>query len=219
MQMKAVFAVALLVVAMLCASSMAQENTADDWYKKALEQLGRTPLEDVIKSYDRALEINPNNATYWAAKGSTLSFLALTTNNTQSIYKESLEAFKKSLQLDPENPWTWDQMGSTYLQMKRYNESLEARDRAIESIDKYQGKLPATKTEMLSSIWAGKAYTLQEAGRMDESLAAFDKALLINSGNYDAYMMKGRALKALGQNSEADEAYARAKELRYTDSS
>jgi tetratricopeptide (TPR) repeat protein len=95
--MKTRFAVALLVVAMLCASSMAQENTADSWYKKGLEQLGRTPLEDVIKSYDRALEINPNNATYWAAKGSILSFLALTTNNAQSKYNESLEAYNKSL--------------------------------------------------------------------------------------------------------------------------
>jgi hypothetical protein len=36
--------IALLAIAMLCACAMAQENTADSWYKKGLEQLGRTPL-------------------------------------------------------------------------------------------------------------------------------------------------------------------------------
>ena len=188
----------LMTLVALCTSAVAQENTADDWYENGRMQEGRAPLEDVIKAYDKAIEINPNNATYWAAKGSTLSFWALTTNN-QSAYNESLQAYNRALQLDPKNPWTWDQMGSTFLQMKRYNDSLEARDKAILYIDEYQGDLPVTKKEMLSSIWAGKAFTLQEAGRTEEALAAFDTAIEIDPGNYEARMMKGRALEAMGK--------------------
>jgi len=199
------FALILIALAVLCASVMAQEDTADYWYKKGTEVMGRTPWEDVLKMYDKAIELSPNNATYWAAKGSAFSFLALGTNNL-SYYNESLEAYNKAVQIDPENPWTWDQIGSTLLQLKRYNESLEARDRAIESINSYQGYLPVSNTEMLSSIWAGKAFTLQEAGRMDESIAAFDKSLQINPGNYEAYMMKGRALKAMGKYNESTHA-------------
>lgn len=195
-------ALILIILATLCVTAFAQENTAEGWYKKGQEMIGKAPWWDVIKAYDRATQINPNNATYWAAKGSAFSFLALTTNN-QSKYNESLEAYKKAVQLDPTNPWTWDKMGSTLLQMKKYNESLEARDRAIEQINEYHGNLPVTKTEMLSSIWAGKAVTLQEAGKMAESLAAFDKALQIDPGNYDAYMMKGRVLKAMDKSIQA----------------
>ena len=128
--MKTGFIIALLAIAMVCISAVAQEMTAENWYEKGRAQLGRAPLEDAIKAYDKAIEISPNNATYWAARGSTLSLLALTTDN-QSRYNESLQAYNRALQLDPENPWTWDQMGSTLLQMKRYNDSLEAHDKAI----------------------------------------------------------------------------------------
>lgn len=207
-------ALILLSLVALCACSAAQENTADDWYEKGRAQLGRAPLEDVIKAYDKAIEISPNNATYWAARGSTLSFLALTTDN-QSRYNESLQAYNRALQLDPENPWTWDQMGSTLLQMKRYNDSLEARDKAIVYIDEYQGNIPVTKKEMQSSIWAGKAFTLQEAGRMDEALTAFDKAIQIDPGNYEAHMMRGRALTAMGKHVDPLPASNETKELGY----
>jgi len=203
---RARLALILIALAVMCASAMAQENTADGWYKKGSDVMGKVPWEDVIKMYNKAIELSPNNATYWSAKGSAFSFLALGTNNL-SYYNESLEAYNKAIEIDPGNPWTWDRIGSTFLQLKRYNESLEARDRAIENVNTYQGYLPVSKVEMLSSIWAGKAVTLQEAGRMEESIAAFDKALQINPGNYEAYMMKGRALKVMDKYSEPARTY------------
>lgn len=38
----------------LAPATSTQEKTADDWYKKGREQLGKTPLEGVINSYDKA---------------------------------------------------------------------------------------------------------------------------------------------------------------------
>lgn len=204
--MKVRFAIALLV-AMLCASAVAQDETADDWFDRGREMLGKAPLEDVIDAYDKALEIDPENATYWSSKGSALSFFAMTNGGNNERYNESIAAYNRSLQLDPKNPWTWDQMGSTLLQMKRYNESIEARDNAIRYIDGYQGGLLITKSEMLSSIWAGKALTFQEAGRMDEALNAYDEALEINPGNYEARMMKVRAIKAMEKEDGSAQAY------------
>jgi Flp pilus assembly protein TadD len=45
---------------------------------------------------------------------------------------------------------------------------------------------------------------------------AFDKAVEINPQLAEAWNCKGIALKALGRNSEADSAFAKAKELGYT---
>ncbi len=74
--MKAVFAVALLAVAMLCASSMAQENTAEGWYKKSQELQRNGSYDEAVKALDKALEIAPSNATLWLAKGQGLNAMA-----------------------------------------------------------------------------------------------------------------------------------------------
>jgi len=61
--MKAGFAIALLAIAMLCVSALAQENTANDRYKKAMELYLNGSYEDAISTYNKAIEIDPENST------------------------------------------------------------------------------------------------------------------------------------------------------------
>lgn len=192
------YALALIALIALCSNATSEEHSADYWYKKGWTMMGKIPLEEVIKAYEMAIELNPNNATYWAAKGHAISFLAFVASN-QSKYNESLEAYNKAIQLAPKDPRIWDLMGSTFFQMKMYNESLAARDKAIQNIDNYQGGLPVTKTELLAGIWTSKGVILLEAGRIDEAFEAFDKALMIDPGNYNARMMKAQATGRLGR--------------------
>ena len=74
--MKAVFAIALLAIAMLCASAMAQENTADDWYKKGRDLAKNGSYEEAVIAYNRAIELEPNNATFYTAIVPNLNMLA-----------------------------------------------------------------------------------------------------------------------------------------------
>ncbi len=69
--MKARFIIALLAVATLCASAIAQENTAEDWYKKGLELSKKGShelLEDFIyphfPSADRPAKKHGENTFY-----------------------------------------------------------------------------------------------------------------------------------------------------------
>ena len=57
--MKAEFTVALLAVAMLCTSAVAQENTAEDWFNKGQEQFRNHSYEDANEAYDKAIELDP----------------------------------------------------------------------------------------------------------------------------------------------------------------
>jgi tetratricopeptide (TPR) repeat protein len=204
--MKTRFAIALLALAMLCASSLAQENTAEDWYKKGRDLAKNGSYEEAVFAYNRAIELEPNNATFYTAIVPNLNMLALTTNN-QSKRNESLEAIDKALEIDPKNPIAWEQKGSMLSQMQRYNESLEAYDNAIENIDSYSQDAHS-QTEFLSYTWTSKSISLWQLMRYNESLEAVDKAVQIDpAGNYDAWVFKGELLASLGRYNESLQAF------------
>ena len=56
------------------------------------------------------------------------------------------------------------------MEMKRYNESLEAYDKAIELI-------PENNTEDLAQSWLSKGLALNKTGRQEEARTAFQKSL------------------------------------------
>jgi tetratricopeptide (TPR) repeat protein len=67
--MKTGFAIALLAVAMLCASVLAQENAAEDWFNKgwALHRNGSNA--DALAAYNKAIDLNPIFSNAWHGKG------------------------------------------------------------------------------------------------------------------------------------------------------
>ncbi len=206
--MKLKTALILLLLSVLSTYALAQENSAEYWLNEGHELFANGSYEEAVKAYDRAIELEPNNATLYIAKVPSLNMLAIITNN-QSKRNESLEAIDKALQMDPKDPRAWELKGSVLSQMKRYNESMEAYDKAIENIESYQGN----QTEMLSGLWLSKAYGLQLAGEIEESFAAFNKSVQINPGYYDGWMMMGRALMRLGKYNESIQAYDKAENL------
>lgn len=211
--MKAKFFLILMALAALCISAAAQENTAEGWFKKGQELDRNGFFEEAVIAYDRSIELEPNNATLYVTKVSSLNMQAIITNN-QSKRNESLEALDKALQIDPKNPRAWELKGTELSQMKRYNESLEAYDKGIESVDGYQGN----KTEALSTLWLSKAITLWQALRYNESLEAIDKSVQNDSENYDAWVMKGQVLAYLGSYNESIQAFDRAAGVGIADS-
>ena len=108
--MKARFAIALLAIAMLCVCAIAQENAAEDWYKKGRDLSRNGSYEEAVFAYDRAIELEPNNATLYIAKVPSLKILAVITNN-QTKLNESLEAIDKALKIDPRKPSAWELNG------------------------------------------------------------------------------------------------------------
>ncbi|MDD4448253.1 MAG: tetratricopeptide repeat protein, partial [Methanothrix sp.] len=146
----------LLALATLCVGALAQEDTADKWYNKGLD-LGRNgSYEEAVKAYNCAIELEPNNATFYTAIVPNLNTLAFTTNN-QSKRNESMKAIDKTLQIDPRNPLAWERKGEVLSQMEQYNESVDAYDRAIKNIGSYRQDIHANQTEFLSYIWTSKS--------------------------------------------------------------
>lgn len=200
--MKARFSVALLAISVLCIIALAQNNTVDYWYNNAGVLLANGSIEDSLKAYDKAIELDQNNATLWAAKGYALSSAGVFTSN-QSRYNESLEALDRAIKIEPNNPRAWEFKGLTFTFMKRYNDSLDAYDRAIENLESYKGYLPANRTEYLSGLWQSKAISILEMGQTEKSLDALDNATRIDAENFGALVTKGEILAYLGRFNES----------------
>ncbi|HWQ18751.1 MAG TPA: tetratricopeptide repeat protein [Methanotrichaceae archaeon] len=203
--MKSKFIIAMFVIAVLCASALAQENTADSWYKKGQELDRNGSWDEAVEAYHEAIEMEPNNSTFYIAEVPALNLQALITKNL-SKYNESLAALNRALQIDPKNPRAWDLLGTTLSQTKRYNESLAAYNKGIECIEGYRGN----KTDALSTLWLSKAIALWQIGRNNESLKAIDKSIGNGTENYDAWVMKGQVLAYLGRYNESIQAFNQA---------
>ena len=73
--MKTGFVVALLAIAMLCASAMAQEMTAEDWSKKGEDELfNNSSFKGALQAFDKAVELKPQTSAFvWLSKGKALN--------------------------------------------------------------------------------------------------------------------------------------------------
>ena len=146
------------------------------------------------------------------------------------------------METDPSNIGASQGKGQALAALGRKNESGQTYDKSLETLDR--DIETANSTENLSQAWLMKGIVLQEQDRYEdavkaldnatnadsknemawkvkgvvllyEAIEAFDKALQINPKDPLTWQRKGDALKALGRNSEADTAFAKAKELGY----
>lgn len=83
------------------------------------------------------------------------------------------------------------QKGQTFLELKRYNDALDAYNRAVELKPEY------------TEAWKGQATTLLELKRYQDALEAYDKAIQLQPNYEDAWNGRGKALNHLQRYSEA----------------
>jgi tetratricopeptide (TPR) repeat protein len=127
LQMKTRFAIALLAIAMLCASALAQEKTADYWIKIGDDlALNKSNNQEALTAYEKAIQLDPKNPQAWKEKALNSYVLGK--------YNESLAAYEKAIELEPEYApaWIWKGKGDALNALGRQTEAAAAYARAGE---------------------------------------------------------------------------------------
>ncbi len=106
-----------------------------------LYNLGK--YNESIEDFDRAIEIDTQNAVAWSNKGAALA--------SMGKYDDALEAFNKTIEIDPQHAGAWFNKGAALESLRRYNDSLEALDKAIK-IDPQDSKAWYNKGKVLLAL-------------------------------------------------------------------
>jgi len=208
-------AIALIALAALCSCALAQELTSEDWYKKGLDLSESGSYEEAVKAYDKAIEIEPENATFWFAKGqgllsTTYGPIGLRGEERTAAEEAAIKAYEKAVQIDPNYTDAWICKGFILLRIATRNSTVDL-NKCNESLNSFDKALELNPRDTIA--WQGRGTLLLSLNRVDEAIESYDKALEIDPSNIGASQGKAQALAALGRKSESAKAYDESLEI------
>jgi Flp pilus assembly protein TadD len=222
-----ILAIAMLVVSISSAIS-AENNTSSYWTAQGNEFREQYRFDDAIQAYDKALEINESYIAALAGKGEALWNTGRYNESLQSFdealnlspyyvrawvgkgvalhglgdFNGSRRSYDMALDIDPAYAMAWNDKAWLFYKQDMYQEAVDYSDRAIKLLDKN-----------LAATIDTKAVALEKLGKNDEALQWIDRALELTPTDSIVWIHRGDILKALGNQTGSEAAYARAKEL------
>ncbi|MCZ8119819.1 MAG: tetratricopeptide repeat protein [Microcystis sp. LE18-22.4A] len=164
------------------------------WHKKGLiHQMGKE-YEQAIASWDRALEIKPDDHQAWYNRGVALADLGR--------FAEAIASYDKALEIKPDDHDAWNYRGVALADLGRFAEAIASYDKALEiKPDDHEA-------------WYNRGFALGNLGRFEEAIASYDRALEFKPDYHGAWYNRGIALGHLGRFEQAIASYDRALEFK-----
>ncbi len=186
----------LASLSMMCLAATAQENTAESWYQTGQELMEDESYEDALIAFDKAIKIDPENASIWMGKGDTFVRMG-NYNESLKIYEKALEMADKTSQDNPHDAKGWLMKGELFIRVFKNDEAINAYSKAIELNPKY----------VEAWFLKGAALNLKAGGLFEqesesiktyeEALTALNRAIELDPGYGKAWSEKGYTLLAL----------------------
>jgi tetratricopeptide (TPR) repeat protein len=177
--------------ALKCISKLVElRGNAHDFASQGLCFYQLKQNERALISYDKAIEIDPDNDLVWNLRGVALRGL--------KEYELALISYKKAIEIDPDNFSHWIARGDISKKLKQYKDALFSYGKALE-----------INSESLRS-WNNKAEILLTIKQYKKSLFSCNEALKIKSNSILALIIQGNALEGLKRYEEALDSYEKA---------
>lgn len=126
----------------------------------------RGDFENALRTYEGALEINPDSSLAWDGKGMALANMGRT--------QEALEAHNRAVALEPSFARAWNNKGVALGELQRYQEAIEAYTQAI------------NHDPLFANAWYNIALTSAVLGDRERMMEGLKKVLLLDSSFRDA---------------------------------
>jgi predicted O-linked N-acetylglucosamine transferase (SPINDLY family) len=163
---------------------------ADALHLLGLVRLQKKDASAALELIDRAIELDPQNASFLSNRGRALHEL--------KRLDEALSSYDHALAIRPDYPEALSNRGGVLGDLKRLDHALLSYDRALKVRPDYPQAL------------YNRGNALRELRRLDEAIASYDRALAIKPDYPQALYNRGNVLRDLRRLPEAIESYDRA---------
>ena len=118
-------------------------------------------------------------------------------------YNEAINAYEKAVEINPHYYPAWVEMGNALDEIGKHDEAVQAYNEAIEI------------NPHCNAAWGNKGQVLYNQGKYNEAIECFDEETKIDPQNVIAWYFESLSLRELHRDTDADAAFAKAKELGY----
>jgi len=171
--------------------------SAEDHVDQGMEYHGQGELDKAIAEYEKAIELEPNDADAHRNLG--------TAYGEQGKWEESAAAYERAIEIDPDFGEAYGDLAAAYFRLGRIPEALETGEKAIELAPDY-----ATAHNNLGIIY-------KEQGEYDLAIAEYEKAIELDPSDPKPHNNLGVVYKEQGEYDLAIAEYEKAIELDPSD--
>jgi tetratricopeptide (TPR) repeat protein len=145
-----------------------KELEAWEWCNKgvSLNSLGR--LDESIRFFDKAIEINPRYAEAWNNKGISLHRLGR--------FDEAIRCYDKAIEINPRQAEVWCNKGLSLSGLGRFAEAIRCCDEALEA------------NLLDGTAWFIKALAEDKLGFGRDAATSYRKFIELAPSQYDEYI-------------------------------
>ncbi|MEA5562223.1 tetratricopeptide repeat protein [Planktothrix agardhii] len=174
-------------------------SKSDDnsWFNQGCQQLERGDFEDAFFSFEKVIELEPDNHEAWRKRGYALRNLGR--------LEEAIDSYKNALEFKPDFHEAWCNLGFALNDLGRFKEAINSFDKALEFKPDFH------------EASSNRGVALYNLGRLEEAINSCDKALKIKSDDHIVWWNRGNALADLGRLEEAINSYDEALKIKSDD--
>lgn len=173
------------------------------WYQLGFCYLNLGNYEEAEQALQKSIRLYPENYISW----NYLGYARQSKNDLNGAY----DAFKKSTELRINYSSSWVNLGRLQGQMAKYAEALKTLEQAMNST---QGQSPEVYNEIAKVlIMQGMSNNYMRQGNMNSALQYLGRAIELYPNYGEAYRNMAYAYSQLGNNTMAEQALQRARQL------
>ena len=146
-------------------------------------------FNDAIKSYQKAVSINPKFVHAYNNLGITLG--------VQGKLNKAIDTCKKAVLIEPNNALSYNNLGYLYTKLNKFDDAIAAYKKALLIQPNYV------------EVYNNLGVALRELGKYEESISAYKKAMSLQEDYAEPYNNLGAVLRDQGKIDEALDACKR----------
>jgi len=149
--------------------------------------------ERAIKDFDKAIELNPDDAETYYNRGVAYAKL--------NKYEQAIKDYEKAIELNPDDAKAYYNRGLAYAELNKYEQAIEDYDKAIELNPNY------------AEAYNNRGFAYAKLNEYERAIKDYGKAIELNPALAAAYNNRGLAYAKLNKYERAIEDYSKAIEL------